>query len=321
MAKVKNENYCTIQGWMINELNLKGAELMAYAVIYGFSQARGEEQYMTCSQEYIAEWCNVSRQQINKILKTLEEKKFIVKKISRQNGAVKSYDYRAVSLDEIMDVKIFIENESLKEEIQDSENIPDVASQESLHATSQESLHATSQESLHVTSQQSLHATSQQSLHATSQESLHATCQQSLHHNNIKDNYIKDNNKSNLSYPEDKDILEYIKKQIDYDEIKNDSPDNIQNVEDIAFIMADVLSSTQKTITVNRETKPAETVKAQFSKIKKAHVMYIIHSMENNTSRARNIRSYLITSLYNSVSTKNLFWQNAALSDMTVKEE
>ena len=35
---IKNENYITIQGWMINELGLKGNSLIIYANIYGFSQ-------------------------------------------------------------------------------------------------------------------------------------------------------------------------------------------------------------------------------------------------------------------------------------------
>ena len=28
MSEVKNENYISIQGWMVNELNLKGNELL-----------------------------------------------------------------------------------------------------------------------------------------------------------------------------------------------------------------------------------------------------------------------------------------------------
>lgn len=32
-TKVNNENYVNIQGWMINELNLKSNELIVYAII------------------------------------------------------------------------------------------------------------------------------------------------------------------------------------------------------------------------------------------------------------------------------------------------
>ena len=38
MSKVSPDNYVAIQGWMITDLNLKGNDLLIYAVIYGFSQ-------------------------------------------------------------------------------------------------------------------------------------------------------------------------------------------------------------------------------------------------------------------------------------------
>ena len=35
---VKPENYIVIQGFMLTDLHLKGAELLVYATIYGFCQ-------------------------------------------------------------------------------------------------------------------------------------------------------------------------------------------------------------------------------------------------------------------------------------------
>ena len=33
---IKNENYYTIFGWMLRELNLSGVDLVVYAIIYPF---------------------------------------------------------------------------------------------------------------------------------------------------------------------------------------------------------------------------------------------------------------------------------------------
>ena len=55
MHMVHNENYITIQGWMINELGLKGNSLIIYATIYGFSQTNNCE--FTGSANYLAQWC------------------------------------------------------------------------------------------------------------------------------------------------------------------------------------------------------------------------------------------------------------------------
>jgi hypothetical protein len=38
MSKVKEQNYVVIQGWMLSKLQLKGNDLLIYAIIYGFSQ-------------------------------------------------------------------------------------------------------------------------------------------------------------------------------------------------------------------------------------------------------------------------------------------
>lgn len=74
---MKNENYIQIQGWMINELNLKGNELLLYAIIYGFSQDGKSEYHGSIS--YIEDAIRASRPNIIKILKKLLDKKLIIK--------------------------------------------------------------------------------------------------------------------------------------------------------------------------------------------------------------------------------------------------
>ncbi len=91
-SKVKNENYIHIGGWMINDLNLKGNELIIYAVIYGFSQA--ENQVFSGSLQYLADWTNSSKQGVQKNIKSLIEKGYIVKNDKYING-VKFCEYYA----------------------------------------------------------------------------------------------------------------------------------------------------------------------------------------------------------------------------------
>lgn len=74
---VKNSNYIVIQGFMIKELNLKGTELLVYAIIYGFSQ--DDKSKFTGSWNYLASWCNTTRQSIYNALKKLQEKELIEK--------------------------------------------------------------------------------------------------------------------------------------------------------------------------------------------------------------------------------------------------
>lgn len=91
---IKNENYIQISGWMINELKLKGTELLIYALIYGFSQD-GKSAF-SGSISYIMEWTNSSNRTVISALQSLCEKKLIQKKLSSSKGCVESYKYFAV---------------------------------------------------------------------------------------------------------------------------------------------------------------------------------------------------------------------------------
>ncbi len=72
---VKPENYIVIQGFMLTDLHLKGAELLVYATIYGFCQT--EEQYFTGSLQYLSEWTNCTVRNVLNCVNGLIEKRLI----------------------------------------------------------------------------------------------------------------------------------------------------------------------------------------------------------------------------------------------------
>ena len=97
--KIINENYVLIQGWMINELKLKGNELLIYALIYGFSQA--ENQTFTGSLQYLSKWTNSTKQGVIKNLKSLIDKNYIVKN-ERYINNVKFCEYYSTKLNGVL---------------------------------------------------------------------------------------------------------------------------------------------------------------------------------------------------------------------------
>ena len=84
MSGIKDENYISIQGWMVNRLNLKGNELLVYAIIFGFSQD-GESRY-TGSRRYLANWCGCSVKTVGNALASLVAKGLISKHDKTVNG-------------------------------------------------------------------------------------------------------------------------------------------------------------------------------------------------------------------------------------------
>ena len=76
-SRVNTKNFIVIHGWMVDELNIKGNELLVYAIIYGFSQT--ENQFFTGSLQYLADWTKSTKQGVMKNLKSLLEKNLIQK--------------------------------------------------------------------------------------------------------------------------------------------------------------------------------------------------------------------------------------------------
>lgn len=102
---------------------------------------------------------------------------------------------------------------------------------------------------------------------------------------------------------------EQVKEQIDYSILKLDHIHD-ERIEELVGLIVDVLTSVAEKIRVNKEEKPAEVVKAQFRKLRKEHVEFVLLSMDSNTTKARNIRAVLITALYNAVNTMGSYYGN-----------
>lgn len=81
---INRESFITIQGWMVTDLELTGKDLMVYAIIYGFSQ--NEAGKFTGSQNYLADWIGCTRRTINEVLKSLVDRKLIIKDTYEKNG-------------------------------------------------------------------------------------------------------------------------------------------------------------------------------------------------------------------------------------------
>ena len=93
--EIKKESFFTVQAFMVNELKLKGNELLIYAIIFGFSQA--ENQFFTGSLNYLASWCGISsKTTVKTILNNLIDKGLLEKEDIYKNG-VKYCKYKALT--------------------------------------------------------------------------------------------------------------------------------------------------------------------------------------------------------------------------------
>ena len=89
---MNNAGTVIIYPWMAQELNLKGNDLLVYALIYGFSQD-GESEFFG-SRSYIANSFNISLPTVDKALNNLVEMGYI-EKISETRNNITFNHFRA----------------------------------------------------------------------------------------------------------------------------------------------------------------------------------------------------------------------------------
>ena len=105
-----------------------------------------------------------------------------------------------------------------------------------------------------------------------------------------------------------------IKKNIDYDSISERY--SKAWLDEIVAIMVDVVCSDEPTIRINKQEYPHEVVKSRFLKIDSSHIEYIDFALRSNTSDVRNIRAFLITTIYRSFETADNWFSAKVKHDM-----
>ena len=86
---------------------------------------------------------------------------------------------------------------------------------------------------------------------------------------------------------------------------------------EILEIMVDVVCSKRKTIRVSGDDKPIEVVRSQFMKITREHIEFIMHCMKENTSKIKNMKQYLLATIYNAPLTMGNYYSSLAQYHMS----
>jgi hypothetical protein len=111
--------------------------------------------------------------------------------------------------------------------------------------------------------------------------------------------------------------MELIREHLEYDyHMKYDEYSDREIFEEIYETVCDVVCVKRNTVRINGEEYPYELVKSRFLKLDSSHVEYVMDCMRKITTKITNIRSYLITALYNAPSTMNHYYQQEVQHDL-----
>ena len=133
----------------------------------------------------------------------------------------------------------------------------------------------------------------------------------------INQSYQSDNLEKSDGFDETVKLMSLVKENIEYDSImQNTQWKDWELYEELYEIICEIVCVKRKIVRIGGEDYPYELVKSKFMKLNSSHLLYVIECMQNTTSRITNIKSYMVTALYNAPNTMNHYYQQAVQHDM-----
>lgn len=108
-----------------------------------------------------------------------------------------------------------------------------------------------------------------------------------------------------------------IMENISYDTLLCDYPYDQDILSEILELMVDVVCTTKPTVRISGDDKPAEVVRSQFLKLDSEHIRFVMGGLKENTTRIRNMRQYLLATLYNAPLTIGNYYRSLVSHDMS----
>jgi hypothetical protein len=89
-----------------------------------------------------------------------------------------------------------------------------------------------------------------------------------------------------------------------------------ETLEGILDLLAETCSSRRKTIRIAGDDKPIEIVKGRLMKLNSLHIQYVLDCLKENTTYVRDMKQYLLTTLFNAPVTIDSYYQARVNHDM-----
>ena len=107
-----------------------------------------------------------------------------------------------------------------------------------------------------------------------------------------------------------------VKETIDYESLEVTHHDDMRQVDEIVNLIVETVMCKNDKILIASNWYPASLVKKKFLMLTYSHIEYVLHCMRGNTTKVKNIKKYLLASLFNAPSTMNGYYQAEVNHDM-----
>lgn len=140
---------------------------------------------------------------------------------------------------------------------------------------------------------------------------------------NLQPNYTNNNNTDfNNTNPilsgdaERMGYEQFLKDQLDVEILKQEYLYDKEMIDGILELILDVLCSKRKMIRIAGDDKPVNVVKGRFMKLTIEHIRYVMTCLQENTTKIRSIKQYMLAALYNAPSTIDGYYRAEVNHDM-----
>ena len=109
---------------------------------------------------------------------------------------------------------------------------------------------------------------------------------------------------------------QYSYEQLGIEYLQQDYPYDVDRLENILELVVETVCSKRQIIRIGGDDRPIEVVKSRFMKLDSEHIRYVLDCFKENTTKIRNIRPYMLASLYNAPTTIGSYFDALVRHDM-----
>ena len=114
-------------------------------------------------------------------------------------------------------------------------------------------------------------------------------------------------------------LEEYFSHSLEIDLLLQLYPDDEDTLYQIVNLLVDTCATNRKLLHIAGDDKPAEVVRSRFMKLNADHIRFVLKCLAENSSPIRNMKQYLLASLYNAPTTMQLSYQNQTNHDLAMR--
>ena len=111
-------------------------------------------------------------------------------------------------------------------------------------------------------------------------------------------------------------LEEYFSCSLEMDLLLRLYPDDEDTLYQIVNLLVDTCATNRKLLHIAGDDKPTEVVRSRLKKLNADHIKFVLKCLAENSSPIRNMKQYLLASLYNAPTTMQLSYQNQTNHDL-----